>query len=202
WARDADAYVLEDDYDSEFRYEGRPLPALAELDAHGRVILLGTFNKSLFPGLRLGYVVLPDGLIEPYRRLRRDVERPPPYVAQAVLADFMAGGHFARHVRRSREIYAARLAALRESIAGCSASDWLEIPTIPAGLCVPAYSIRGLSSQEIERRASRAKLDVYGLHRFSHARTGPRGALLGFAAFEEERLVRAARRLGRALSEG
>ncbi|MCG8592574.1 MAG: PLP-dependent aminotransferase family protein, partial [Proteobacteria bacterium] len=149
WARDADAYVLEDDYDSEFRYEGRPLPALAELDAHGRVILLGTFNKSLFPGLRLGYVVLPDGLVEPYRRLRRDVERPPPYVSQAVLADFMAGGHFARHVRRSREIYAARLAALRESIAGCSAGEWLEIPTIPAGLCVPAYSIRGLSSQEI-----------------------------------------------------
>jgi GntR family transcriptional regulator / MocR family aminotransferase len=119
------AWVIEDDYDSEYRYTGRPLEALQGLDTEGRVVYVGTFRKVLFPALRLGYLVVPPDLVDAFVAARELTDRHPPPVEQAVLVEFIAGGHFVRHLRRMRSRYAARQAALvagisREISAGCS----------------------------------------------------------------------------------
>ena len=116
WARRSSALLVEDDYDSEYRYRGRPVPALHGLDRHGRVIYIGTFNKVLFPSLRLGFVVVPDALVDRLAALKSITTRHAPVLEQLVLLDFMAGGHFGRHLRRMRETYAARLQALRDAV--------------------------------------------------------------------------------------
>src|SRR3954452_2998457 len=116
WARDRGAWIVEDDYDSEFRYAGRPLPALQGLDAAGRVIYTGTFSKVLFPALRLGYVVVPEALIEPFRAAHALADRHNPSVDQAVLAAFLAEGHFTRHLRRIRAAYGERQQLMLEQL--------------------------------------------------------------------------------------
>ena len=108
WAAEAGAWVLEDDYDSEFRYTGHPLPALKSLDRGGRVLYAGSFSKVLFPALRLGYLVVPDELAEAFARASRLWSLGLPSLEQRVVAAFMAEGHFARHLRRMRSLYAAR----------------------------------------------------------------------------------------------
>ena len=108
WARAAGAWVLEDDYDSEYRYAGRPLAALKSLDADHRVIYVGTLSKLLFPSLRLGYLVAPPQLAEPFRRLRAALDDQPSMVAQPALAELIRSGHLAAHVRRMRQVYARR----------------------------------------------------------------------------------------------
>ncbi|MBX0326142.1 PLP-dependent aminotransferase family protein, partial [Oscillochloris sp. ZM17-4] len=115
WARAAGAWVIEDDYDSEYRYAGRPLAALQGLDGDGRVIYLGTFSKVLFPALRLGYMVVPPDLVPAFVAARALADRHSPGIEQAIVADFLAEGHFARHLRRTRARYAARQAALVEA---------------------------------------------------------------------------------------
>src|SRR5215211_5883732 len=112
WARRAGAWVLEDDYDSEYRYAGRPLAALQGLDTDGRVIYLGTFSKVLFPALRLGYLVVPPDLVDAFVNARALLDRHSPILEQVVLADFIAEGHFLRHIRRMRALYAERQAVL------------------------------------------------------------------------------------------
>ena len=104
-ARRTGAWVIEDDYDSEFRYTGRPLSALQGLDQHGRTIYVGTFSKVLFPALRLGYLVVPPGLSEPFTSANGIILKGPPTHLQAAVAEFMIEGHFARHIRRMRKIY-------------------------------------------------------------------------------------------------
>ncbi len=103
WARAAGAWVLEDDYDSEYRYAGRPLAALKSLDADHRVIYVGTLSKLLFPSLRLGYLVAPPQLAEQFRRLRAALDDQPSMVAQPALAELFRSGHLAAHVRRMRQ---------------------------------------------------------------------------------------------------
>ena len=112
WARESGARIIEDDYDSEFRFLGRPIPALQGLDRGDSVIYTGTFNKVLFPALRLAYVVLPPDLVDPFLALRFTADRYPPGISQAVLCDFIVEGHFGRHLRRMREMYAERLGLL------------------------------------------------------------------------------------------
>jgi GntR family transcriptional regulator/MocR family aminotransferase len=112
WARRADAWVVEDDYDSEFRYAGRPLAALQGLDRDGRVIYLGTFSKTLFPSLRLGYLVVPEDLVDSFMAARIVMDRQPSTLTQAVVANFIEEGHFLRHVRRMRTLYSERQEAL------------------------------------------------------------------------------------------
>ena len=115
WAYEANAFVIEDDYDSEYRFEGRPLPALQGLDKRGSVIFLGSFSKVLFPALRLGYVVLPARLLDPVLGLRVAVDSYPLALLQATLCDFMTEGHLGRHIRKMREMYANRLGVLQDA---------------------------------------------------------------------------------------
>ena len=113
WANEQpDRYIIEDDYDSEFRHEGRPLPSMHSVDRAGRVIYVGTFCKIAFPALRLGYLVLPKALVEPFAQRRALDMRHSEIGTQAVMAEFIAGGHFQRHVRRMRAAARARRDAL------------------------------------------------------------------------------------------
>jgi len=108
WASQADTWILEDDYDSEYRFSGRPLEALQGLDSTNHVIYLGTFSKVLFPALRLGYLVVPPDLTDVFVAVRLFVDRHVPILEQMALADFMTEGHFTRHIRRMHTVYAER----------------------------------------------------------------------------------------------
>jgi GntR family transcriptional regulator/MocR family aminotransferase len=187
WAAAAGAFIIEDDYDSEFRFEGRPMPVLQGLDRSGSVIVLGTFNKLLFPSVRLGYAVLPSSLMERFLELRYGTDLHGASLDQAVLCDFIVEGHLGRHIRRMRELYGERLAALleggREYLGGL-----LEISHIQAGLYTMGFLRNGMTSQEAESAASAAGVETMGLHRFTLGRSDLSGLLLGFAAFDEKRL--------------
>src|SRR5690606_15226293 len=106
----SNAWIIEDDYDSEFRYGTRPLPALKSLDQVGRDLYTGNFSKVLFPGLRLGYLVVPDSLVDRFREMCFFLQHDRPTLSQAIVADFMAEGHFARHIQKMRSLYAGRRA--------------------------------------------------------------------------------------------
>ena len=128
WARKSGALIFEDDYDSEYRYEGRPVPAMQGLDRSGLVLFAGSFSKVLFPSLRLGYLVIPPDLVDYLAATLSVTTRHAPLLEQAVLCEFITEGHFGRHLRRMREIYAERLAVLlqgaRESLAGTTRNLW------------------------------------------------------------------------------
>jgi GntR family transcriptional regulator/MocR family aminotransferase len=116
WAQQAGSWVIEDDYDSEYRFENMPIASLQGLDSHARVIYIGTFSKTLFPALRLGYVVVPADLVERFVAVRYALDLTAPFLQQAVLNDFMREGHFARHIRKMRALYHERRTALVESL--------------------------------------------------------------------------------------
>ncbi|HWM88667.1 MAG TPA: PLP-dependent aminotransferase family protein, partial [Kofleriaceae bacterium] len=181
WASTTGALLVEDDYDSEFRFSGRPLPALRGLGGAESVFLLGTFNKVLFPALRLGYMVVPDAWIDRILALRYQTDLYPPAIAQAVLAAFIEEGHLARHLRRMRERYGGRLAALLRAIER-RLGGALRVPEIQAGLNTPAYLPRGASPRAIVERGARHGLDLWSLDRYALERRDLRGLLLGFAA--------------------
>ena len=200
WTRQSGALVIEDDYDSEFRFSGRPVPAMKGLEGSEHVFLLGTFNKSLFPALRLGYVVTPYAWLDALLPLRRLVERHPPALSQVVLAAFLSEGHFARHLRRMRELYGARLAALRHDIERYLGGV-LEVPEIAAGLNTPAFLLNGMSSREAADRAARRNLETWPLDKYAIARKDLRGLILGFAPFSEREIRNGVTELARALLE-
>jgi GntR family transcriptional regulator/MocR family aminotransferase len=199
WARDAGALIIEDDYDSEFRFAGRPVPALQGLDRHDSVIYLGTFNKVLFSSLRIGYMVVPGSLLDPLLALRLNVDRYPAALPQAILCDFLADGHFGRHLRRMRELYSLRLGAFQEDVRRYLAGV-LRAPDIQAGLNTPVYLMNELSSKRAEALASQNNIETMALDRFSIQRRDIRGLLVGFAAFDEREIRRGVLALAQALN--
>jgi len=198
WARETGAFILEDDYDSEYRFEGQPVPALQGLDGDGTVILLGSFNKVLFPSLRMGYVVLPATLVDPFLGLRSRVDFYPSGLDQAILLDFIVDGHLGRHIRRMRELYADRLAALHHS-ARRYLAGLLYVPPIQAGLNTAAFLRNGMTSQQAEAAAAAAGIETAALSRFTLRRSDIHGLHLGFAAFDEREIRRATVALAGAL---
>ena len=154
YARQVNAWVFEDDYDSEWRYAGRPLAAMQGLDRDGRVLYAGTFSKILFPSIRLGYIVLPAPLVAPFLAARQALDDQPAVLAQPALAAFIAGGHLASHLRRQRRRYKARqellLAAARRHLDGL-----LEVGADPGGMHLIGYLHPGLAGRMDDREASR-----------------------------------------------
>lgn len=116
WAHRSGSWIIEDDYDNEYRYESMPIASLQGLDRNSRVIYIGTFSKTLFPSLRLGYIVVPPDLVDRFRTVRHVVDVYPPHLYQAVLDDFISEGHFARHIRKTRVLYSERRNLLVEAI--------------------------------------------------------------------------------------
>jgi GntR family transcriptional regulator/MocR family aminotransferase len=189
WARETGAFLIEDDYDSEYRFDCPPVPALQGLDKAGCVIFLGSFNKVLFPSLRVGYMVLPPALLDPLLALRLSVDFYPPSFDQAILCDFMTEGHLGRHIRRMREMYAKRLAALQHA-ARRYLGGLLDISPIQAGLSTVGFLRNGMSSRQGEAVAANHGIEAAGLDRFTLKRRDVEGLLLGFAAFDEREIRR------------
>jgi GntR family transcriptional regulator/MocR family aminotransferase len=197
WARAANAWVLEDDYDSEYRYAGRPLAALQGLDDAGRVIYIGTFSKVLFPSLRLGYLVAPPALADAFAAARALADRHPPGVLQAIVADFVTEGHFVRHIRRARERYAERQAAL--VAAARPLAGRLEVAAAAAGMHLVGVLPPGADDRAVAGAAERYGVHATPLSAYA-IRPLPRGGLvLGYSAFTPSKLRDAAARLGQAL---
>ncbi len=185
WAIQADAWILEDDYDSEYRYTGRPLASLQGLDTGGRVIYIGTFSKVLFPALRLGYLVVPPHLVDAFASARALVDRASPALEQAVLTDFIAEGHFARHIRRMRMLYAERQAALIET-ANERLGGLLEIDAAEAGLHLVGWLPEGVDDEAIAQRLAAQDIETLSVSSFALKPLRRGGLVLGYAAFSDE----------------
>ena len=201
WAERTEGWIVEDDYDGEYRYSGAPLAPLAALDRSGRVIYVGTFGKVAFPALRLGYLVLPKGLIEPFARRRSLDMRHSEVGTQAVMAEFMAAGHFQRHIRRMRRAALSRrdvlLANWPQGLAEVGA-----MPGIAAGLhvAVPVASLA--REQQLLAQARAVDVEINGLSSYwlqdsSEPVDNRAGLVLGFAAVPEVEIKAALERLGK-----
>src|SRR3954470_3726003 len=198
WAVEAGAWIVEDDYDSEFRYRGRPLPALKGLDGAGRVLYAGTFSKILFPGLRLGYLVVPDALVQPLTRAALLLQPVANALGQATVAAFMVEGHLARHVSRMRRLYAERRAALVAAL-GAACGDRLQVVPRAGGMHLLPRLRDGTNDAAVATRAQAMGLAPVPLSRAAvRPGTGP-GLLLGFANIPPEAAEREAARLAAAL---
>jgi GntR family transcriptional regulator/MocR family aminotransferase len=188
WARGGDRFILEDDYDSEYRYASRPLPALQGMDPLARVIYIGTFSKVLFPSLRVGYVVVPPSLWGAFVRLREALDIFSPTLAQAVLADFLRDGHFARHLRRMRKLYLGRRNALVERIEA-RLGGLLTTCSADAGLHLAALLPRGVDDREVLHRAAARGVTGTALSSCYAGRRPQSGLVLGFGGSDERRIA-------------
>ncbi|SHL68509.1 PLP-dependent aminotransferase family protein [Phytopseudomonas punonensis] len=197
WAGEQGSYIFEDDYDSEYRFVAKPIPALRSMaGADASVILAGTFSKLLFPSLRLAYVVLPPQLVEGFTRLVSLTARHANSLSQAVLADFIEQGHFDRHLRRMRKLYAARA----ETFAEAAERNWqglIEVPPIRAGLDV-VCRLHGMDELDAQARLAEAGIDVMPLQRYCVKPQAP-GLVMGFAPYEETAIEQAAKDAARLL---
>jgi GntR family transcriptional regulator/MocR family aminotransferase len=199
WARQAGAWVLEDDYDSEFRYSGHPLAALAGLDTAGHVIYMGSFSKVLFPALRLGYLVVPPAAVDAFVSSRALAGRHAPTLEQAVLAEFIAEGHFARHIRNMRMLYQERQAILVAAASG-ELSGLLDVPPSPAGMHLVGWLVDSTASdQAASDWAAREGIEARALS--THALRAPMrpGLMLGYTALQDQEIRAGVSRLARAL---
>jgi GntR family transcriptional regulator / MocR family aminotransferase len=187
WAREAHAWIIEDDYDSEYRFSGRPLEALQGLDNGRRVIYIGTFSKVLFPALRLGYLVAPTEVLKGLIAMRRVIDTHLPLLEQMALADFMAEGHFARHVRKMRGLYRERRNALIEALTQ-EFGDRLDVTVPEAGMHLVAWLPEGMSAQGVAQQASAHGLHILPLSQSSLRPLQYDGLLFGFASASPEEL--------------
>ena len=187
WAKRAEAWIVEDDYDSEYRYGGRPLSSLQGLDDAGRVLYIGTFSKVLFPALRLGYLVVPEPLVDGFRAVLRTMQHHLPGVEQAVLTDFIVEGHFARHIRQMRLLYAERQQVLLESIAS-ELGDKLSIGMTEAGLHVTGLLRQGVDDRTVSTAAYRLGIEAPALSTYCLGTFERGGLVLGYAGLSPAKI--------------
>jgi GntR family transcriptional regulator/MocR family aminotransferase len=198
WAARSGAWIVEDDYYGEFRLQGRPLAALKSLDAAGRVLYVGTFSKVLLPGLRLGYIVVPTAEVETFARIAGFLSPSQALFSQLAVAEFMTEGHFARHVRRMRNVYAERRTALVQGLRDAF-GDCLRIGLQDSGMHLIAHLPAVCDDVALARRAEAAGLGPVPLSPWAiEAKTGP-GLVMSFANVTPPAAPRIARRLERAL---
>jgi GntR family transcriptional regulator / MocR family aminotransferase len=198
WAANSNAWIIEDEYDAEYRYSGRPVAALQALDSSGCVIYVGTFTKMLFNALRLGFMVLPERLIEAFAAARSLVDRHPPTLDQAILAEFITEGHFGHHVRRMRQSYAERIEVLKDA-ADRHLNGVLDIVHAGAGIRTLGWLKTWKSDQDAARQARKFGLEVETLSMFTTKYKQPPALILGFACCNPAELRRGVSVLATAL---
>lgn len=199
-AERAGAWIVEDDYVGEFHYRGRPPPTLKDVDASGRVIHVGTFSKTLFAALRLGFVVAPPALRSAFHRIAGAMMQGVAAAPQAVVASFIEEGHFAAHLRRMRRLYGERREALIEAVSQ-RLQDRLEIAPGETGLHVVARPVGDLDEEEIARRAAAHDLVIAPVSRFAIGEVRQRGLVLGFSAAPPQEIRAGVARLAALLDE-
>jgi len=194
WAQSAGSWIIEDDYDSEYRYETRPIASLQGLDVNHRVIYIGTFSKVLFPSLRIGYMVIPPDLVDRFAAVRFAMDIFPPYLYQEVLADFMSQGYFGRHLRKMRRLYGERRSVLIDCIRR-EFGNVLEVHGAEAGMHLAVTLPDGFSDRDIATRAAQEKIWLLRLSQF-YLRKKPRhGFVLGFGSTSVQQIPLAVSRL-------
>ncbi len=202
WAAEKEGrYIIEDDFDSEFRFSGRPIPALQRLDQQERVIYMNTFTKSLAPSLRIGYMVLPPHLMCRYQKDFLFYASTVPVFEQMTLARFMKRGHFERHIGRMRSLYKGRRDALISAALQSPFGGQIQFSGEDAGLHLLLSVQNGMSEEELVARAQKAKVGVYGLSRYyaiPDPRMKPSTLVLGYARLRPEAMAPAFSRLAQA----
>jgi GntR family transcriptional regulator/MocR family aminotransferase len=198
WARNNDSWLIEDDYNSEFRYTGRPLASLQNLDNFGRVIYVGTFSKTVFPALRLGCMIVPKNLIEIFTAVRGLCDWHSPIFEQAALADFIAEGHFARHLRRMRTLYEKRqhflVAEAEKELGGL-----LKISKAPSGMHLIGWLAEDFDEKKIAGKAAENGLNVTPLSSYCIENKLPPGIILGYTGFNEKQIEEGVKKLKQVL---
>jgi len=195
WSFRQDAWLIEDDYDSEYRYVSRPLGALQGMDTHQRVVYIGTFSKVLFPAVRVGYLVVPLSLRERFVRAREAFDLFSPTLYQLALAEFLSDGHFTRHLRRMRGVYLERRNALLSGLARHCA-EHVSVYNADAGLHVAVLLTHGANDVDVVQRMAQRGLTATALSTCYSGAGRQSGLLLGFGGSTERRLLQATRTLG------
>lgn len=198
WARAARAWIVEDDYASEFRYSGPPLESLQGLDGGERVIYVGTLNKALFPGLRMGYAVVPKALSLAFANARQLMDRQPPTLTQAIVLDFMREGQFAAHIRRRRIAYKAQRDALADALEA-RLGHLLDVDRPDQGMTLIAYLKDGRSDLAVEAAAQAGGVSVRAISRLYHQAPPVQGLMLGFSGFPARMMEAGVARLAKAI---
>src|SRR6266478_4064461 len=194
WAQRSRAWIVEDDYDSEYRYGSLPIASLQGLDGNGRVIYIGTFSKVMFPSMRLGYLVIPSDLIERFAAMRQVMDICPAHITQAVMSDFIREGHFARHVRRMRPIYAERRRVLIAELER-QLGDNVTIMGDQAGMHLAMFLAPGRDDRKIAATAARQSLWLSALSSSYVGRTPRHGFVLAFGNTKANEIPQAVRHL-------
>jgi len=194
WAQASGAWIIEDDYDSEYRYESRPVASLQGMDVNARVIYIGTFSKVLFPSLRIGYIVIPPDLVDRFVAVRATMDIFPPYLYQEVLNDFMRMGHFGRHVRKMRQLYGERRTMLLKSLQS-EFGNLLEVHGAEAGMHLAVTLPPGVRDRDIVERAAKRSLWLWPLSPSYLSKRPRQGLILGFGSTPADQIPRAVSQL-------
>jgi GntR family transcriptional regulator / MocR family aminotransferase len=194
WAKEANAIIIEDDYDSEYRYVGRPLPAMMSLDRAASVIYSGTFSKVFSPIIRLGFIVVPLRLVERFQYERRTYGHPPSLLVQPALAQFMEQGQFAIHIRRMRRLYATRRQAVLDVLQPYH-NILFQLDAPPSGLSINLRMAENVDDEALVIKLASLGIDVQALSIYYAAAKKQRGLVLSFAGFAEKQLIAAAEKI-------
>jgi GntR family transcriptional regulator/MocR family aminotransferase len=198
WAAREGRWIVEDDYDSEYRFGGKPVTSLQGLDAEARVIYVGTFSKVMFPALRLGWLVLPKDLVPAFRAVRDALDTCSPMLPQRAMTDFLREGHFARHIRRMRTLYAARRTALLEAI-GRHLPGRLQVLGAEAGMQLAVLLPEGSDDIALSRRAAQLGVSVRPLSQCYRGAAPRHGLILGYGGVDAHAIGTCIRRLAQCM---
>jgi len=188
YAQNQGAWIIEDDYDSEFRFEGRPISSLQGMDQDGRVLYLGTFSKVMYPGIRLGYMVIPPQLVAPFKNGLYELQRPGQVMIQAALADFIEEGHFASHIRRMRQTYGERRRLLQAALAPV-ANAGARLSPVDSGLHLVVEFDSNVDDIRVAEMAAEKGLRVYALSNYCVGAKQEKGLIIGYAYAATEHIT-------------
>lgn len=200
YAQENGAWIIEDDYDSEFRYRGRPLPALSALDTERRVFYVGTFSKSMFAAMRLGYIVVPPGLVDPFAKARNLLGQSSSAVVESAMARFMDDGRFVEHIRKMRRVYRGR----RDILYRClneDCADHLDVQPTDAGMHMLAWLRHGIDDQKAHDALLDAGIESLPLSVYASERIERQALVLGFSGVVENRIPGLVGRMAKVLAE-